>query len=276
MLVVINDLSFEGQFSDEAAAMAALKNMAQISNSEKIKLFSGDSIFFAEVNLKDRLMTESKTIHTLLAEMMAEYTPELAILQQVLLQLFIQNTRIIEDDQKNQPVHYNGNQLVNTCVNFCFSSNIYYALFSCRDSPDYNQPIIQVEKNGRECKTLNIIEGKCIQDCTWMNKANGKKHVKKDVPYGNSTSSRMDLDDKKAQYALSNSVRLPNDGSCFYLDGNQWYKYNFEAKNIAHGFCEDTPHQQKHFSLAKKVFSDLQEERIGQIFIDYTKFAPSK
>lgn len=274
MRVVINDLSFEGQFSDDEEAISALEEMVKVSSSKKFGMFSGKTILFAEEDLKHSLVTKTKTILTLLQEMGKKSKPHLEPLQTLLLQFFIQNTQVIEEEKKDKPITFNGREITNTSLNFSFSQNIHHALFSCKSASDFNQRTIQVELNGIKCNTLNILDITCIEDLTWLNKPNDRKHVTKDVRYGKNTASRMDLDDDESQYGLSNSVRLPNNGASLYLKDKQWYKFYFEAKNIAHGFCEDTPKKQTHFSLAEKVFNELNEDRIGQIFIEYTKFSP--
>lgn len=275
MQLVLNSLSFQGQFSNDRDALDALIEMADVAESNNMKLFSGQKVFFAEESLKDAMLTDNKTIHSLMTELMIEYSPEKAILHQRLLGLFIQNTRIIEEHQKDYEVSFYGQAINHTCVNFCFAGNIHHALFSCASADKFEEPIITAENNGCELFTLNIIKHDCLKCVTWINKDNNKKHVGKDVPYGKHNSSRMDLNGEVAQFALSNSVRLPGDGACFYYDSKQWYKFNFESENIAHGFCEDTPNKQKNFNLAKKVFEDLKGENIGQVIIEYTKYRPS-
>jgi hypothetical protein len=274
MLVVINDLSFDGQFEEVSEARSALINLAQMYNNPKFKSLTGKSILFAESNLKDRLITKSKTIHTMIVEMDPKKNIEFFDIKATLIQLFIQNTKIIEEHEKKIPVNLGGNQLEHTCVNFAFDQKIHHALLSCSNSPSYSQQVIQVESEGSHFSTLNFITNEDINNIAWINIPNEKKHVKKDVSYGKNTASRMDLIDDEAQYALSNSVRLPNDGSCLYLKDKQWYKFNFESQNIAHGFCEDTPEKQTNFSLVQKVFGELQDQRIGQIISEYTKFSP--
>lgn len=274
MQIVLNSLSFHGQFSDDRDALDALIEMADVAESSNMALFSARKMFFAEASLKDAMLTDDKTIHSLMAELMGQYSPEQALLHQRLLGLFIQKTRIIEEHQKDYEVNFNSQVINHTCVNFCFAGTLHHALFSCAASDKFEESIIQVEKNGSELFTLNIIKHDCLKSVTWINKDNNKKHVGKDVRYGKHNSSRMDLNGETAQFALSNSVRLPGDGSCLYFNSKQWYKFNFESENLAHGFCEATPNKQKNFNLAKRVFDDLQGESIGQVFIEYTKHRP--
>jgi hypothetical protein len=273
MLFAVNERSFENACSNDDEAIAALKGMVEILKSDNFKKFSGgNKQLFIQEKLKDVLITETKTIHTCIVDMYNEKGSDLPEYAAFLMQSLVSQSRVIQDDETPQELIFNGETIIGSSLNFSFDCNIHYALISLPNLAFFSDNYIEVAIEGKKYKTINITTLESLNSFVWNGSPNSKKHGKNDVIKDKGIASRMDLKGDEAQYALSNSVKVPGDGGTFYFDGvKQWYKFNFESENVAHGFCVDNPNTQNNFNLANKVFKELGDRRIGQIYIDYTK-----
>ncbi|ENP8372143.1 hypothetical protein ACEH94_000619 [Vibrio alginolyticus] len=271
MLVAINELSFSDSCKNDHEAVKALKDLADLLQSESYTKFSGNNQVYIKSCLKDMLMTEDKTLHSHIFDMYKQHKTDLPEYAGILMHSLVNVSRVIPEGEINQDVKYNGIVIKNSSLNFSFQGKIHFATLSLVGSKEFSENRIEVDINGNKHTTINITTLDSLSKCVWHEKPNIMKHGKEDNMKRRKKASRMDLEGDAAQYALSNSVKLLGNAGSFYFNGNQWYKFNFENENTAHGFCEDNPHKQNNIHLAKRVYEELGERRIGQIFIEYTK-----
>ena len=272
MDMCINDESFDGQFNSYEEAVEAITQLAALTTNDRFNQIRSNREILACKRLNERLLTKTHTVKEVIQRMVGCYDPKKKELNRQILSIFTK-PYVKAYHPQSRKVEFNQQDVKQTALDAASVPFVTLALISIAHSTKFLDEEVNITVDDVDIQLLNFTSIDSVDKYHWQYKANDQKHLSnKAVKFGKNTASQMDLTGETAQRALSNSLSVTNNLN-YYVSGNQWYAFRAESKGVYHGYCIDALNGDAQFNKAKKLFAELGDERVGQIFYDYVNWS---
>lgn len=232
MTFCIYDGFCNGQFNNHNEIYETLRSLVGNLNFIR-KNIDSKVVFYRNKEFGDKLLTQDKTIHSYIFELIGSRNSEERTQAQLLLNSFL----------KTKPL----NEEVENILDICCSSPYYYSLIS----PDIE--MCQKEyydfcyfQNYSNFKIRNFYSCMQLNNYIWQYEYNPKHPRSKSKKQNGEDISKMDLSDDEAQAVLSKSICFEGKFYGFCERTQNWYAFKKHLNNKYHGYeisVNEVPHK---------------------------------